>query len=105
MNSFNWSLRKLNKEYRTLGIFPSARAFPDSLDSLDYFFWVVFSTVQYESYFAVRKVMFTGGKHKFTVQEHMFTDGKHKFTVHKHKISFSRNKKKLGFVLKEISNN
>jgi hypothetical protein len=36
--------------------------------------------------FAVRKVMFTDGKHKFTVQEHMFTDGKHKFTVQEHKI-------------------
>lgn len=36
--------------------------------------------------FAVRKVMFTDGEHKFTEHEHMFMDCEHKFTEHKYKI-------------------
>jgi hypothetical protein len=36
--------------------------------------------------FAVRKVMFTDGEHKFAVREHIFMDCEHKFTEHKYKI-------------------
>ena len=34
----------------------------------------------------MRKVMFTGGEHKFAVHEHMFMGREHKFTAYEYKI-------------------